>query len=212
MLSHLPENILEYCNDHSEKDNDLLLELKEFTYKNEDIPQMLCGSQVGNFLQMLIRSIDARKILEIGMFTGYSALKMAYASSQNTKVHTCEIMDKHIKTAQSFFDRSEVGNKIVVHSGPALDSIEQMEVNSFDLAFIDADKNNYLEYYKRSRLLIKPRGIIVLDNMLWSGEVLDPKDQESRALNKTARFINADDMMHNMLIPIRDGLMVCIKK
>ena len=212
MLSHLPENILEYCNDHSEEDNDLLLELKEFTYKNEDIPQMLCGSQVGNFLQMMIRSIDASKILEIGMFTGYSALKMAYASSQNTKVHTCEIMDKHIKTAQSFFDRSEVGNKIVVHSGPALDSIEQMEVNSFDLAFIDADKNNYLEYYKRSRLLIKSRGIIVLDNMLWSGEVLDPKDQESRVLNKTARFINGDDMMHNMLIPIRDGLMVCIKK
>ena len=212
MLSHLPENILEYCNDHSEEDNDLLLELKEFTYKNEDIPQMLCGSQVGNFLQMLIRSIDASKILEIGMFTGYSALKMAYASSQNTKVHTCEIMDKHIKTAQSFFDRSKVGNKIVVHSGPALDSIEQMEVNSFDLVFIDADKNNYLEYYKRSRLLIKSRGIIVLDNMLWSGEVLDPKDQESRTLNKTARFINGDDMMHNMLIPIRDGLMVCIKK
>ena len=212
MLSHLPENILEYCNDHSEEDNDLLLELKEFTYKNEDIPQMLCGSQVGSFLQMLIRSIDASKILEIGMFTGYSALKMAYASSQNTEVHTCEIMEKHIKTAQSFFDRSEVGNKIVVHSGPALDSIEQMEVNSFDFAFIDADKNNYLEYYKRSRLLIKPRGIIVLDNMLWSGEVLDPKDQESRVLNKTARFINGDNMMHNMLIPIRDGLMVCIKK
>ena len=212
MLSHLPENIIEYCNDHSEEDNDLLLELKEFTQKNEDIPQMLCGSQVGNFLQMLIRSIDAIKILEIGMFTGYSALKMAYASSQKSEVHTCEIMGKHIKTAQSFFDRAEVGNKIVVHSGPALDSIEQMEVNSFDFAFIDADKNNYLEYYKRCPLLIKTRGIIVLDNMLWSGEVLDPKDQESRALNKTARFINGDDMMHNMLIPIRDGLMVCIKK
>ena len=167
MIKHIPENIIEYCNDHSEQDNDLLIELKDFTQKNEEIPQMLCGSQVGSFLQMLIRSIDARKILELGMFTGYSALKMAYACSKSSEIHTCEIMDKHISTAQSFFSRSEVGNKIIIYPGPALSSIEQMEINSFDFAFIDADKNNYLEYYKRCRLLIKSKGIIVLDNMLF---------------------------------------------
>ena len=125
----------------------------------EEIPQMISGQLVGNFLQLIIHSIQAKKILEVGMFTGFSALKMAEILPNDGELHTCEIMDKHVRTAQSFFDKSDDGHKINIHLGPALNSLEQMKSGYFDLAFIDADKINYLEYYKRCFMLIRRGGI-----------------------------------------------------
>ena len=203
--------ILNYCNLLSEKNSEITLEIEKYTYKNEKIPQMLCGHLIGNFLQLIIKITNAKNILEIGMFTGFSALKMAEAIPANGKVHTFELMEKHINTAKSFFSKSHHGYKINIHQGNALENLEQMPVGKFDLAFIDADKINYLEYYKRCFTLIKNNGIILLDNMLWSGNVLNPIDDDSKILNKTAEFINNDQRVFNLLLPIRDGLMVCIK-
>ena len=205
------EQVLDYCRDHSQTDSSLLIELINYTWENEEIPQMISGQLVGNFLKSLIKLLRAKRIVEVGTFTGYSALQMAEALPKDGEIHTCELMEKHAKTAQSFFDRSDYGNKITIHQGPALNSLEQLQAGSFDMAFIDADKTNYLEYYQRCLALIKKGGVIILDNMLWGGDVLDPQDDDAKALRKTGDFIQSDNRVFNTLLPIRDGLMLCIK-
>ena len=205
------EDILSYCDEHSHKDSDLLVELIKYTYEIEDVPQMISGSHVGNFLQSLIKMSKSKKILEVGMFTGYSALKMAEALPEDGQVHTCELMNRHVQTASSFFNRSKHKDKITILQGEANKTLEQLSINSYDFVFIDADKQNYCEYYKKSVKLLKPGGIVVLDNMLWSGGVINPQDIDSKALADTADYIYNDDRVYNFLVPIRDGLMVCIK-
>ena len=206
------EDILDYCRQHSRADSLLLSNLEKYTWENEDVPQMISGQLVGKFLQSIIIMINAKRIVEVGTFTGYSALQMAEAIPEDGEIHTCELMKKHVNTAQSFFDRSEFGYKITIHEGPALDSLEQLQSNNFDMAFIDADKSNYLDYYKRCFTLIRSGGAIILDNMLWGGTVIDPKDDDSKMLRKTGDYIQNDDRVFNTLLSIRDGLMLCIKK
>ncbi len=205
------ELIYDYCNNHSNKNSKILNEIEKHTWSNEEVPQMISGQLVGNFLQLIIHSIKAKKVLEIGTFTGFSALNMAEKLPDKGELHTCEIMKKHVETAQSFFNKSTHGNKIKIHFGPALKSLEQMRAGYFDMVFIDADKVNYLEYYKRSFMLIRDGGIIILDNMLWSGSVINPETDDAKALRKTGDFIQSDERVVNMLMPIRDGLMICIK-
>ena len=212
-MKFLSEDILQYCQNHSFEDSQLLKELIHYTYDTEDVPQMISGSHVGNFLQSLIKISKTKFILEIGMFTGYSALKMAEILPPGGMIHTCESIDRHIKTATSFFNRSNCKDKIKILAGDANSTLEQLKINSYDFVFIDADKQNYIEYYKKSIKLLRPGGIIVLDNMLWSGGVVNPdaEDIDSIALAKTADYINNDNRVYNFLAPIRDGLMVCIK-
>ena len=210
-MKFIDEKIITYCHENSHTDSDILKKLHDYTFKNEDVPQMISGNMVGNFLQLLIQSMRAEKILEVGTFTGYSAIKMAEANI-NCEIHTCEAMEKHVRTATEFIKKANLSKRIIVHHGQALDTLETFKTNYFDFAFIDADKINYLEYYKRIVTLIRSGGVIVLDNMLWSGEVINPKDEQSKALNKTAKFIQSDKRVFNTLLPIRDGLMVCYKK
>jgi len=210
-MKFLSEDILEYCKEHSNEDSQLLKELIDYTYQIEDVPQMISGSHVGNFLQGLIKMSKAKLVLEIGMFTGYSALKMAEVLPSDGMIHTCELMERHIKTANSFFNRSKHKNKIQIFEGQANSTLEQLKINSYDMVFIDADKQNYCEYYKKSVKLLRQGGIIVLDNMLWSGGVINPEDIDSKALAETADYIHNDNRVFNFLAPIRDGLMVCIK-
>ena len=205
------EELINFCQNHSEENSSALKEIEQYTWANEDVPQMISGQLVGNFLQSIIKMIQAKMVVEVGMFTGFSALKMAEVLPNGGEIHTCELMDKHIQTAQSFFDKSDHGSKITIHSGPALKSLEQMQSGSFDMAFIDADKINYLNYYKRCFGLIRSGGIIILDNMLWGGDVLVPKDDDAKSLRKTGDFIQSDKRIFNILLPIRDGLMLCIK-
>ena len=201
-----------YCINHSEAESLLQIEIRDYTYKNERYPQMISGVLVGNFLYSLIKSIRAKKILEIGMFTGYSAASMVKALPQGGEIHTCEHMDEHIETANNFFKKSKYKEMFNIHKGLALESLEKFKINSFDFAFIDADKINYLNYYLRCMHLVKSKGIIVLDNMLWSGEVINPKDDDAKKLREVGDYIQNDSRVINMLLPIRDGLMVCIKK
>ena len=205
-------DIENYCINYSKKESKLLSSLKKFTYENEEAPQMISGELVGNLLMMLIQTSKSKKILEVGMFTGYSALNMAECLPEDAEIHTCEIMDKHIDTAKRFFKQSEHSNKIFIHKGNACKTLEEFKVNSFDFIFIDADKINYINYYKKCMHLVKSGGIIILDNMLWGGSVLNPKDEQSIILNKLAKLINEDKRNTNIMLPIRDGLMICYKK
>ena len=207
----MQDKFLDYCREHSNANSSLIMDLEKYTYENEDVPQMISGQLIGNLIQSIILMTRAKRIVEVGMFTGYSALKMAEVLPNGGEIHTCELMEKHVQTGQSFFDKSEHGNKITIHSGPALISLEQMKVGSFDMAFIDADKINYIDYYKRCFTLIRSGGIILLDNMLWGGDVLDPKDDDANSLRKTGDFIQSDNRIYNTLLPLRDGIMLCIK-
>tara|TARA_Y100001960_G_C14683467_1_gene832473 strand:+ start:845 stop:1480 length:636 start_codon:yes stop_codon:yes gene_type:complete len=207
----IDSKIYEYCAAHSIKDGEIMDELIKYTYDNKEAPNMISGNMVGNLLCILAKSINAKRTLDVGMFTGYSALKLASAIPDNGEVHTFELAENHIKSAKKFFSKSKYNNNIIIHVGEALKNLEKLQINTFDFAFIDADKVNYIEYYKRCMKLIKPGGIIVLDNMLWGGKVLNPDDEDSISLNKTADYINNDERVYNHLIPIRDGLMVCYK-
>jgi len=201
-----------YCINHSNPETALLEELKSFTYNNEPAPQMISDSIVCNTLVSIIKMINACKILEIGMFTGYSALFMAQALPSSGEIHTCEIMNRHVQNASKFFNKSIHKHQIYIHQGEALKSLEFFKANFFDLIFIDADKKNYIEYYKRSMQLLRSGGVIALDNMLWGGSVMNPKDLESKTLSELGTIINNDSKIFNVLLPIRDGLMICIKK
>tara|TARA_B110000263_G_C15289254_1_gene502409 strand:+ start:60 stop:701 length:642 start_codon:yes stop_codon:yes gene_type:complete len=205
------EDILNYCERNSHQESEIVQELIKYTFKNETAPQMISGIQVGNILQSLIMASNSKQILEIGMFTGYSALKMAEILPEDGMIHTCELGENHIKTAQKFFNKCEYGYKIKIHAGPALDSISKFKLNSFDFCFIDADKNNYTNYYRECLKLLKPKGLMIIDNMLWGGQVLKPKDKESKIIAETAKIITDDKNTYNTMLTIRDGLMLCIK-
>tara|TARA_B100000945_G_scaffold313632_1_gene310009 strand:+ start:631 stop:1230 length:600 start_codon:yes stop_codon:yes gene_type:complete len=193
-------------------ENEIFQRIKEHTNAHEEFPQMLSEKIVGTFLQTLIRISGTKMVLEVGTFTGYSALKMAEALPDDGKLFTCELAEHLADTAQGFFDSVDFGSKITVLRGHALDNIESIQSESIDLSFIDADKVNYPGYYEIVITKTRPGGIVVLDNMLWSGSVINPNDQSSVALRKTADIIHNDSRVHNILVPIRDGLMVCTKK
>ena len=207
-MNLISEEIEQYCLDQSQQDTGLLKELVNKTLKEEEIPQMLSGPLVGGLLQLLIKITGAKNILEIGMFTGYSTLKMAEALPEDGEIHTCELMEKHVKTAESWFNKSNDGYKITIHHGRAIDQLNSFKIGSFDLIFIDADKRNYPEYYRRSTTLLKVGGIAVLDNMLWDGEVLNPKDGNAKALRETAELIKNNHRLESLLLPVRDGILI----
>ena len=207
-MNLISKEIEQYCLDQSQSDTGLLKALVNKTLKEEEIPQMLSGPLVGGLLQLLIKITGAKNILEIGMFTGYSTLKMAEALPEDGEIHTCELMEKHVKTAESWFNKSNDGYKITIHHGRAIDQLNSFKIGSFDLIFIDADKINYPEYYRRSTTLLKVGGIAVLDNMLWDGEVLNPKDGNAKALRETAELIKNNHRLESLLLPVRDGILI----
>ena len=212
MLSSSYEDIYRYCMEQTTDENEIFQRIKEYTNAHEEFPQMLSEKIVGTFLQTLIRISGTKMVLEVGTFTGYSALKMAEALPDDGKLVTCELAEHLADTAQGFFDSVDFGSKITILRGHALDNIESIQSESIDLSFIDADKVNYQGYYEVVITKTRPGGIVVLDNMLWSGKVINPDDPSSVALRKTADIIHNDSRVHNILVPIRDGLMVCTKK
>ena len=208
----MKNDIDQYCIQHSTNESLALKEIREYTLKNEQAPAMISGLLVTNTLKNIIQISGVKNVLEIGMFTGYSALKMAAAIPKNGEIHTCEIMDRHINTAKSFFNKSTYKDKIFIHAGDALKTLENFKIDSFDFAFIDADKISYIEYYKKCMQIVKSNGVIVLDNMLWGGSVISPKDKQSKVLKELAEIINNDSRNTNIMLPVRDGLMICYKK
>jgi caffeoyl-CoA O-methyltransferase len=171
----------------------------------------LSGEIQGTFLQMLAASVGARRILEIGTFTGFSALMMAEALSDDGELITCEIDPEAIAFARSFFARSPHGGKIEIREGPALDTLKTLE-GPFDLVYIDADHKSNLAYYEAALSMLAPNGIIAVDNVLWMGRILEPADEGDRALVAFNEHVQQDERVWNVILTMRDGIMLIRRK
>lgn len=211
MKPFIDEEIERYAEAHSGEPPELLQRLESETRQSQRGAQMLTGRQEGQFLRLLVLVLGARRILEVGMFTGYSALMMASALPDDGELHTCEIDPKAEALARRYFDESPHGHKIRVHMGHALETLEALE-GPFDFAFVDADKENYPRYYERVLSLLRPGGLVAVDNVLWSGEVLDPKDEESRAIHALNERVQTDSRVDHVLTTIRDGVLLARKR
>ncbi len=188
----------------------LLQELIDQTNLNMGWPQKLSGRLVGRTLKMLSALKQPKRALEIGMFTGYSALSIAEGMPADGKITCCETNPRAIDFAKTFFNRSEHGHKIDVIFGRALDTLETLE-GPFDFTFIDADKRNYMNYYLKVKELTEPGGLIILDNVLWSGKVLQPESEIDDVLVECNQFIADDPEVENVFLTVRDGLNVVRK-
>lgn len=204
----------QYIHAHSEPEEALLRELDRETHLRVIAPRMLSGHIQGKLLEMLVRMLRPQRILEIGTFTGYSALCMAAGLEESGELHTIEVDDELEPLAQSFFDRSTHGGKIRLHIGSALD-IAPMLGGEFDLVFIDGDKREYPGYYRmlmgngESAPLLHSGSVLIADNILWSGKVVQPvahNDRHTQALLEFNRMVADDPRVENVIVPIRDGL------
>jgi len=201
--------IEEYAEAHSWVESEICKALREETHRTMQFPQMVVGSLEGAFLKMMVRLVNATRILEIGMFTGYSALCFAEALPKDGRIVTCEIDEKPAVLARKYFAKSPHGGKIQIRMGPALETLRTL-TGPFDLIFIDADKVNYVHYYRRALELVSGSGAILIDNVLWSGDVLKqpPPDQSTAAIQELNRVVAADSSVDAVLVTIRDGVLV----
>jgi len=201
----------QFAHDHTEAETDLYVRLREETYRVMQSPQMQVDVIEGRFLQMLVRLSGAKSILELGMFTGYSALMMAEALPDDGRLITCEIDSKAEAIARRYFAESPHGDKITIRMGPALDTTKTL-AGPLDLVFIDADKVNYSNYYEACLPLLKSGGLVVADNVLWSGKVVDPKDADDHAIVAFNRLVQSDPRVKNVCLTVRDGMMLAWKR
>ena len=200
-----------FARDHTEPENDLHVRFREETYRVMKSPEMQVDVIEGRFLEMLVRLTGAQNVLELGMFTGYSALMMAEALPEDGRLITCEIDANAEAIARRYFAESPHGHKITIRMGPALDTIKTL-TGPLDLVFIDADKAHYSNYYEACLPLVKPGGLIVGDNVLWSGKVVDPKDPDAQAIVAFNRLIQSDSRVENVCLTVRDGMMLAWKR
>jgi len=201
-----------YAQAHSMAESEVCHALRSETHKQTDCPQMLVGPLEGAFLKMMTQLVQAKRVLEIGMFTGYSALCFAEVLPEDGTITTCEIDEESAALARRFFARSPHGNKITIRMGPALETMQEL-YGPFDLIFIDADKQNYLNYYRRAKDLLAKNGLILIDNVLWDGDVLiqPPPDERTAAIQQLNRVVASDPDVSAVLVTIRDGVLVVRK-
>ena len=203
-----------YIHDHTSPEEELLHELDRETNLRVVQPRMISGHIQGKLLEMLVRMHQPRTILEIGTFTGYSALCMAAGLEEGAVLHTCEVEDELEPLSQSFFDRSPHGHKINLHIGSALD-IAPTPGCEFDMVFIDGDKREYPEYYRMlmgdngNKPLVHSGSVMIADNILWYGKVVQPvahNDHHTQALIEFNRKVVEDDRVESVILPLRDGI------
>jgi caffeoyl-CoA O-methyltransferase len=201
----IDEAIEQYAEAHTTPPDPLLAKLAEETYATMSMPQMLTGTVEGRLLELLVHGLGAKQVLEIGTFTGYASLSMAAALPEGGHIHTCDIEPRHIEVAQRYIDQSPYADRITIHAGPALETIAKLD-GDFDFVFIDADKPNYDNYYEAVLPRLSERGLIAVDNTLWSGRVLDPEDDNSRALAALNDKLAADERVVVVQLTVRDGV------
>ena len=209
-MDFIDEKIEEYAFDHTSYEGDLLEQLEKETYEKLEIPQMTTGRIEARLLKLLARLVGAKRILEIGTFAGYSALSMAEALPEDGELVTCEIDPEAIIFAKKYFDLSLHGKKITLMEGSALESLKKIS-GPFDMAFIDADKENYSNYYEAILPLIRSGGLMAIDNVLWSGRVLDPQDKSDKAIHQLNERVIQDERVESVLLTVRDGLNCIVK-
>lgn len=212
-MEFISQEIDRYCCAHSEDENDLLKRINRETHVEVLQPRMLSGHFQGRVLSMLSKMIQPKRILEIGTYTGYSALCLAEGLSSDGKLVTIDVNEELVNRVKGYFNASEYAKQIEYILSPALEVIPTLK-EEWDLVFIDADKQNYIAYYELVLPLVKPGGYIILDNVLWSGKVADPEknDKDTVLLRELNTIIHADDRVEEVLLPIRDGLMIARKK
>jgi len=196
----------EYAAEHTTPMSPLLEELERYTLTTAAYPSMLTGRVEGRFLQLVVQLTGARRIVDIGTFTGYSALAMAEVLPPDGEIITLEHNADHARIAQGFFDRSPHGSRITIRVGEAEEILKTLPDAQTDLVFIDADKRNYAAYYRESMRIVRSGGLILADNVLWYGRIFDPKDDDSRAVADFNKLVKADTRAEKLFLSIRDGI------
>lgn len=212
----LDQRLYDYLLSATLREDAVLAELRAASAKHPQARMQISPEQ-GQFMALLIQLIGAKKTLEIGVFTGYSALAVAIALPTEGRVIACDVSEEFGAIARSYWQKANVAHKIDLRIAPALDTLNSLiaagESGSFDFAFIDADKSNYDSYYEKSLQLIRPGGLIAVDNTLWYGRVADPEVQDNRT--KCIRALNekvqGDERVTMSLVPIGDGLLLAVK-
>jgi predicted O-methyltransferase YrrM len=214
----LDERIEDYLIKNSSREPDVLRRLREETVATNPQAEMAVGPIQGQFMALLVKLIGAVKALEVGVFTGYSSLCTALAMPPNGRIVACDVSDEWTSVARRYWVEAGVADKITLRLGPAVETLDELlrdgQANTFDLAFIDADKPNYDNYYERALKLVRRGGLIIFDNMLWSGKVADPSVQDAntvalRALNEK---LHHDERVFMSLLPLRDGISLAVKE
>lgn len=210
-MEFLPQEIENYAAKFSSKEDAVLEALNRETHLKVMMPRMLSGHIQGNFLKMMSYMVRPKRILEIGTYTGYSAICLSKGLSKDGHLHTIDINEELEDMVRRYFKEAKVEKQISYHLGNALDIIPTID-ETFDLVFIDADKINYSNYYDLVFKKVKVGGFIIADNVLWSGKVCQEKhDKDTAAIHAYNQKINEDERVENYLVPIRDGLMVARK-
>jgi len=213
-MEFLPEKIAQYIEKHTEIEPSVLEQLSRETWQKVLIPRMLSGHLQGRVLSLFSKMISPKNILEIGTYTGYSAICLAEGLTNKGELHTIDI-NEELKTIQDkYFEKSRMRNQIFQHVGDAIEIIPSFN-KSWDLVFIDADKHNYINYYNLVISKVRSGGIIIFDNVLWSGKVaekINQQDIDTQTLDELNKLLTADERVENVLFPVRDGLMVVRKK
>ena len=213
-MEFLPKEIDQYTEAHSMPENEVLQELNRETYSKVLMPRMLSGHLQGRVLSMLSHMIQPKRILEIGTYTGYSALCMAEGLQEGGKLITIDINEELEEMVKKYIHKANLQDKIEQRIGNALDIVKTLPSNElFDIVFIDADKENYLNYYHLVFDKVRKGGYIIADNVLWSGKVVGEgkKDKDTKAIMEYNDFVHNDDRVENVLFPIRDGLHIARK-
>jgi caffeoyl-CoA O-methyltransferase len=213
----LSDALYDYLIEHSVREPDILRRLRAETAK-ESLSMMQIGPEQGQFMQLLVRLMGAKNCLEIGVFTGYSSLAVALALPADGHITACDISEDWTAVARKFWVEAGVAAKIDLRIAPALTTLDELiaagKAGSFDFAFIDADKANYTAYYERALTLIRSGGLIVLDNVLWGGQVVDKKTKklDTLAIQQLNDRLHADQRIHLSLLPVGDGVTLALKR
>jgi caffeoyl-CoA O-methyltransferase len=214
---NLTETVYTYFQTISLREPEILKELRQET-ANHPLSRMQIAPEQGQFMAFLITLIQAKKTLEIGVFTGYSSLAVALALPPEGKIIACDVEEEFTAIAQKYWKKAGVEDKIDLRIAPALETLDQLidngESNSFDFIFIDADKSNYDNYYEKSLILVRKGGLIAIDNVLWGGKVADPNEQDNRTtkIRQLNEKLHQDERIFLSLVPIGDGLTLVIKR
>ena len=204
-----------YLRDVGIRESPIAKRLREDTFAKIDMHRMQISPEQGAFMANLVRLVGAKRILEIGTFTGYSALWMASALPKDGEFTSCDVSREWIEFARGYWEEAGIAEKITTRIGPAVDTLNELIASGreghYDLAFIDADKENYRPYYEACLRLIRPGGVIVIDNVLWGGKVLDTEvDVDTRSIQELNAFLRDDSRIHVSMTPIGDGLTLCV--
>lgn len=210
-MTFIDETVEGYVHERTQLAPELLERLEKYTRENTSDPDMLTGRVEGRFLKLIVQITGVKRILELGTFTGYSALSMAEALPEDGRLVTLERDPEAKAIAEEHFSQSPHGKKIEIKFGEAMETIKDLDFTP-DLVFLDADKDRYPEYYKIIVDMLDPGGLILIDNSLWGGDVVNPETESARAIAKMNDLIVADPKVENVLLTVRDGIQLIRKK